>query len=104
MKRKTIICNLEENEEERLRMEFVTDKGKVKDLVVQYESLLNNEWIAIVRYDCSHGFFHRDTMKKNGVRRKKEVKVSNLNEALNYALADIKINWESYKDNYFNIH
>ncbi len=102
MKRKTIIYNLEENEEERLRMEFVTDKGKVKDLVVQYESLLNNEWIAIVRYDCSHGFFHRDTMKRNGSRRKKEIRVSNLNEALNYALADIKINWESYKENYLN--
>lgn len=101
MKRKTIIYNLEENDEERLRMEFVTDKGKVKDLVVQYESLLNNEWIAIVRYDCSHGFFHRDTMKRNGRRRKKEIRVSNLNEALNYALADIKINWENYKENYF---
>jgi hypothetical protein len=102
MKRKTIIYNLEENEEERLRMEFVTVKGKVKDLVVQYESLLNNEWIAIARYDCSHGFFHRDTMKKNGLRRKKVIRVSNLNEALNYALADIKINWKSYKDSYFN--
>ncbi len=102
MKRKTIIYNLEENEGERLRMEFVTDKGKVQDLVVQYESLFNNEWIAIVRYDCSHGYFHRDTMKKDGIKRKKEIKVSNLNEALNYALVDIKINWESYKENYYN--
>lgn len=56
MKRKVVIYNLDEDEEERSRMEFVTEKGKVKDLVVQYESLINYEWIGVVRYDCSHGF------------------------------------------------
>ncbi|MDQ3021163.1 MAG: hypothetical protein M3R36_11430 [Bacteroidota bacterium] len=100
--KKTVLYGLDDNPDERLRMEFVTDKGKVMDLVVQYESFFDNVWNPIVRYDCSHGYFHRDTMKKDGIKRKKEIKVSNLNEALNYALVDIKINWESYKENYCN--
>ncbi len=44
---------------ELLRKKINTEKGKVVDMVVQYEAKFNKEWHQIVRYDCSHGFLHR---------------------------------------------
>ena len=33
-------------------------------MVVQYESKIKDKWYPIVRYDCSHGFFHRDILNQ----------------------------------------
>ena len=40
-------------------------------LVLQYEAIINEKWVAIVRYDCAHGFFHRDLINPNGDKEKK---------------------------------
>lgn len=53
---------LDEAENEKLRIKIKPEKGKVTDMVIQYETYFNNKWIAIIRYDCAHGFFHRDVM------------------------------------------
>ncbi len=50
------------SEDDRLRLKIETEKGKVVDIVVQYEAKFDEEWHPIVRYDCSHGFLHRDVM------------------------------------------
>ena len=42
---------------DRIRYLFEVDKGKIIDLIVQYESLIDDTWKPIVRYDCAHGFF-----------------------------------------------
>lgn len=86
---------------ERLRIRFHTNKGKVLDVVVQYESLVNNKWVSIVRYDCSHGFFHRDVLYPNDEKEKQSINISNLEDGLNYAEQDIKDRWEFYKERYF---
>jgi hypothetical protein len=44
--------------DERLRIKISTTKGAIADIVVQYESRIMGKWYSIVRYDCSHGFFH----------------------------------------------
>ena len=46
--------------QDRLRVRIETTKGGVNYFVVQYETIINDEWVAIVRYDLAHGFFHRD--------------------------------------------
>jgi len=51
---------------DRLRFHFDKDKGDILDLVIQYETLINEKWVAVVRYDCAHGFFHRDLLHPNG--------------------------------------
>lgn len=80
-------------------MRIKTEKGKVTDIVVQYESFLNNKWAPIVRYDCSHGFFHRDLLY-NGEKEKQVIPITTLEDALNYAEQDIKDRWEFYKEKY----
>lgn len=85
---------------DRLRISIKAFKGKVKYFMVQYEIFLNNEWIAVVRYDLAHGFFHRDVMNPKGEKEKQVIVINNLEDALNYAQQDLKDRWEFYKDLY----
>jgi hypothetical protein len=86
--------------EEKLRIKFHTEKGKVLDVVIQYETLLNNIWTPLVRYDCSHGFFHRDVLYHDSTKEKQAITITTLEEALNYGEQDIKDRWEFYKERY----
>jgi hypothetical protein len=85
---------------ERLRIRITIEKGRVSDIVVQYETLLTDEWVAIVRYDCDHGFFHRDVLNPNGSKEKKAIGIDNIEDALLYAEQDLKDRWEYYKEKY----
>lgn len=85
---------------EKLRIRFHTDRGKLLDVVVQYESFINNKWVPVIRYDCSHGFFHRDVVYPGGEKEKLSINITNLEDALNYAEQDIKDRWEFYKERY----
>jgi hypothetical protein len=95
---------LDEDEYERLRIKIHSEKGKLIDIVIQYESFINNKWHPIVRYDCSHGFFHRDVMKPNGEKEKQLISITTLKDALNYAEQDIKDRWEFYKERFKKIN
>lgn len=86
--------------ENRLRVKIVVEKGKVVDIVVQYEARLEDKWHGIVRYDCSHGFFHRDIMHPNGDKDKYPIPITNLNDAVLYAEQDIKDRWKWYQERF----
>jgi hypothetical protein len=80
---------LNDDATERLRFKIITQKGKVIDIVIQYETLINGKWVAIVRYDCSHGFFHRDVIMPDGSQEKISIAIEDLNTAIGYAEQDI---------------
>ena len=86
---------------ERLRIRILIEKGKVTDIVIQYETLLAREWVPIIRYDCAHGFFHRDVLNPDGSKEKKAIGIKNLEDALLYAEQDLKDRWAFYKEKYF---
>jgi len=86
--------------EDRLRVKITVERGRVSDIVVQYEAKIKEKWHAIVRYDCSHGFFHRDVMSPKGEKDKQLIPIHNLQDALTYAEQDIKDRWEWYKDRF----
>lgn len=77
-------------------------KGKVVDIVIQYETFINNKWVPIVRYDCAHGFFHRDCMNPDGTQDKVAISIDQLEIALGYAEQELKDNWHIHKSNYLN--
>jgi len=97
MKEISYLKYLDEDEKELLRIRIWTEKGKVKDLVIQYESFVREKWYSIVRYDCSHGYFHRDVLSPNGDKEKQSISITSLEDALNYAEQDFKDRWEFYK-------
>jgi hypothetical protein len=96
---KHFLAFLEGSSEDRIRCAFETHRGKVVSIkVVQYETLLRGEWMPVVRYDTAHGFFHRDVYLLGGMKHFKEFVLRfSLEEALTYAIQDIRQNWQIYK-------
>jgi len=85
---------------DRLRVWLKVEKGELIDVVYQYETFIDEKWIPIVRYDCAHGFFHRDILKPNGDKEKREITIDNLKSASKYAEQDLKDRWEWYKERF----
>ena len=56
--------------------------------------------MAVVRYDTAHGFAHRDLIWPSGKVDKTPLFMQTFNEALDFAEADLRSNWESYVENY----
>ncbi|MDO5665286.1 MAG: hypothetical protein Q4G63_08530 [Bacteroidia bacterium] len=100
MKEIEFISYLDFQKLNRLRVRLAIDNGNVLDVMYQYETFLQDEWIVIVRYDCAHGFFHRDIMLPNGDKEKKAIEMEDLKIASKYAEQDLKDRWEWYKENY----
>lgn len=91
---------LDNSGNERLRVRLKNVKGLLIDVVFQYESFIDNKWHPIVRYDCAHGYFHRDTMKPNGEKEKQTIEIDNLKDAARYAEQDLRDRWQWYKERY----
>ena len=66
MTKKAFVKTISPSGKDRLRIKIETERRNVVDMVVQYEAKFGEEWHPIVRYDCSHGFFHRDVMFPGG--------------------------------------
>ncbi len=100
MKEIEFIVFLDAHQLNRLRVRLLTENGELIDVMYQYESFIINEWRAIVRYDCAHGFFHRDVILPNGDKEKKTIEIDNLKTASKYAEQDLKDRWEWYKERF----
>ena len=100
MKEIEFIKDLDKSEFDRLRVKLKTEQGELIDVLYQFESFINNEWKPIVRYDCAHGYFHRDVIYPNGTKEKQEIVIDNLRHASEYAEQDLKDRWEWYKERY----
>ena len=98
--KKEFLKYLDKNNLERIRLRITVENGKVVDIVVQYETKIEGKWTPIVRYDCSHGFLHRDVMHPNGDKDKQVLTFDSLEMALTYAEQDFKDRWEFYKNRY----
>jgi len=98
--KKDFLKYLDKYSKERMRVRIDVKNGKVTDIVVQYETLINGKWVAVVRYDCAHGFLHRDVMYPNGDKEKQTLDFDSLETALAYAEQDFKDRWEFYKNRY----
>lgn len=97
---KEFLKSLDEDDSERMRVKLTIVKGKLSDIVFQYESLIDGKWISIVRYDMAHNFFHRDVLKPNGQKEKTAIDIAGLSEASIFAEQDIKDKWEFYRHRY----
>jgi len=88
------------DESDRIRMQIVVEKKEVIYLVVQYETMIDERWLPIVRYDAAHGYFHQDLYQGNKQVSKKEISVADLNEGLTYAQKDLAQHWQQYKNKF----
>ena len=100
MGEKEFTKDLSSDGDDRLRIKITTKKGQVMEVVVQYESKIKDKWYPVVRYDTSHGFFHRDLLNPKGEETKKVIPIENLTDALTYAEQDLEDRWEWYKEKF----
>lgn len=83
----------------RRRVLFTKDYGRIVEFVVQLETYLDGRWKPVVRYDSSHGFPHRDLYDRQGrkVRAHEELRACTTNEeTLTFAVQDVNENWQRY--------
>jgi len=100
MKTIEFVSYLDVLEFNRIRVRLMTENGVLQDVMFQYETLITDKWTAIVRYDCAHGFFHRDIMLPNGDKEKQTIEIDTLKTASQYAEQDLKDRWEWYRERY----
>jgi hypothetical protein len=80
----------------RKRHYHLAEAGKITRFSVQLEVKVGNNWKEVVRYDCSHGYAHKDLYNIEGKLRKINLYM-NFEDALTYADDDINENWEIYR-------
>ncbi|OGL05893.1 MAG: hypothetical protein A3I03_15735 [Candidatus Rokubacteria bacterium RIFCSPLOWO2_02_FULL_68_19] len=86
-----------ETDADRIRVDFETERGQVIVLhVVQYETMRRGAWQPVARYDSAHGFVHLDLQTPTDPL-KYRMTVEDLDEALSFAIEDLKANWRAYK-------
>lgn len=88
----------------RLRIKLDRAREEITYLVVQYETLIEEKWLAIVRYDTAHGYFHKDTLGPKGLISKESIPVTDFNEAVEYAIKDLQENWEYYRQKFIRLN
>jgi hypothetical protein len=84
------------NEQIRLRVAIVTERGRVSRLLVQLEVLKRNRWSPVARYDTHHGFAHLDILRPDGTQDKIRLVARDFKDALDLAFTDLLMNWERY--------
>ena len=82
---------------DRYRHRHLRLKREVLSFAVQYETMFEEKWLPVVRYDTRHGFAHRDLFDNIGNSQKTPMFTEGYNEALTFAEFDIKSNWKAYK-------
>lgn len=84
-----------------LRVRFTKDRGSILRFVVQLEAFLEGTWTPITRYDTAHGYVHRDDLKPDGTQIKTPpMTFAHYQDAFNYALRDLRTNYQMYVERY----
>ncbi len=84
---------------EWLRVRLNVERGQVNRFVIQYETVIGDMFHPVVRYDCAHGFPHRDILDHRGdlLEKKPLAEQINLNAAFQEAMDEIKTEWRTFR-------
>lgn len=91
---------LSPDREDRLRVVAQKERGRILGFLVQYEARIRDRWGAIVRYDTTHGFAHRDVLHPDGSQDKQPLHFLDQNIAFTYAIQDLKMLWRWYREGF----
>ena len=83
-------------EDARLRVRFRRDRNEITEFIVQLETWLGGEWLAVVRYDNAHGRPHLDILDRWGREKQKHWLPETNNDVLTEGMNDIRQHWEQH--------
>jgi hypothetical protein len=85
------------NQRARMLVAFRARSGRVFSFSVVLVVEMEGKEVCITRYDTAHGVPHRDVLgQQAGLIEKEWLFHLTMNEALNYAICDIRDNHEAY--------
>ena len=102
MGKKLFFRSLGENIE--VRVEIETQKGRLIDVTITayYLDEYGDEQ-QFVRWDCSHGQFHKDCLYRKKGGKEHYPKQLSLEDAYKRAMDDLDLNWRDYKSKYMRM-
>ena len=83
----------------RKRHHHFSEHGKIVQFMVQLEIKCGAVWKEVLRYDCAHGYAHKDCYNVEGRCRKMNLFLD-YEDALALADDDINENWALYRDRF----
>ena len=84
----------------RYRRYHAWEGKQVLEFRIQYEALIGNEWVTVVRYDSAHGQPHRDVLHPNKSETKQRFRDYANEEVLTIGQRDIRENWPIYRQGF----
>jgi hypothetical protein len=84
----------------RYRHHHVTNGKRVIEFCVQLETIVNEAWYVVIRYDTSYGRPHQDILRPSGRQTKKWLNHLSTEEALTFGRNDIMENWKVYRERF----
>ncbi|MBN2517299.1 MAG: hypothetical protein JXB14_00480 [Candidatus Altiarchaeota archaeon] len=87
------------SETDTIYREFKVERGVIMGFVVVQIAFIDGERHQIVRYDCSHGYAHKDCLYERKAR-KEELPDRPLDELYKMAKEEIRGNWKHWKSLY----
>lgn len=90
---------LQLSSEDKIRIHFKQNKGKVSHFIVQYYALINGRWRTIMRIDTCHGFAHKHVYYADGKQRVIRIP-GELNLVFTESIKYIKKDFLKIKENY----
>jgi hypothetical protein len=87
------------DEHDFLHTKFIVDHGNIIGFAVIQIALIKGDKHQIVRYDCSHGYAHKDCSYEKAMR-KEALPNRPLDELFNMAKEEIRLNWQNWKSEY----
>jgi len=91
------------SEDDLIEVKFTKHKNRFESIVVVYCSKIGGEVHEIVRYDCAHGFFHKDLLYEKKPR--KELICEGLSgELIRRIINEILCNWRELKSSFIINH
>jgi hypothetical protein len=86
-----------ELEEARIEIWRETHAGAVVSFAVVLIALVGDEWVCVTRYDCAHGFPHRDALgQRSGLLYKEAFQSFTMEQVFHHAIRDCQENCEAY--------
>ncbi|MFH1835736.1 MAG: hypothetical protein ABH851_06075 [Methanobacteriota archaeon] len=85
--------------EDEVYVRLATDKKEVMDFAIVYYTIMDGEYHQVLRFDCEHGFAHKDIMYEMNPRKESLPDLS-FKELANFAIDEIEKNWVQYKSQY----
>jgi len=86
-----------------IRAYISVSNGVVQEFSIMYNTIIDGKEHTVVRYDCSHGFAHKDELFGE---KKEKIPMPNLdlNKLVDIALDEIQRDWQAQKNQYMRNH